>query len=266
MKADPRKPFWGGEEQITHRESWPEKLALRKLLGCEAERHIPGKLRKITKGTDNTITAGEIVQIQIHNNDYKAIPPPERIEGEAPKEINVYSDGSVKNLNVAYWRTGGIGVQWPERSPDEIPMTAAEAGFMRHRIDDNGFTAWNAYNDIQNSSTRTEIEASLMAMQPKVEVNIGIDNEATVNIGNTIIKHQILRHAAKLREEEGSLRLGGSISKLYRESPFKRICPLMKMGIYGSFLFNPPSQKDQHRFVLPKSKVMRLRKWSTKTP
>ena len=40
-----------------------------------------------------------------------------------------------------------------------------------------------------------------MAMQPKTEINVGIDNEATVNIGNTIIKHQIRRQEAKLREE-----------------------------------------------------------------
>ena len=39
----------------------------------------------------------EIVHNQIHGNDYKTIPLPERPNGTAPKKINVYSDGSVKN-------------------------------------------------------------------------------------------------------------------------------------------------------------------------
>ena len=79
---------------------------------------------------------------------------------------------------------------------------------MRHRVDEQGYTAWNVYSDLQNTSTRTEIGAALMAMQPDTEISIGIDNEATVNIGSTIIKHQIRRQDAKLREDNGDLRLG----------------------------------------------------------
>ena len=94
---------------------------------------------------------------------------------------------------MAFWRTGGIGVHWPKRSLEEVPLTKTEEQFMRHEVERGGFTAWNVYNDLQNSSTRTEIGAPLMAMQPKTEVNIGVDNEATVNIGNTTINHQIRR-------------------------------------------------------------------------
>ena len=71
---------------------------------------------------------------------------------------------------------------------------------MRCRInEDGGYTVWNVYNDLQNSSTRTEIGASLMAMQPKASVNIGIDNEATVNIGNEILQHQVQRESVRLK-------------------------------------------------------------------
>ena len=108
MKADPICPFWGGDQQVAHRDSWPEKLELRKLLGCEAEKHIPESLRKLTKGIDNTITAREIIQNEIHNDDYRTIPPPERVDQLAPAKINVFSDGSVKNPHVAFWRAGGI--------------------------------------------------------------------------------------------------------------------------------------------------------------
>ena len=80
---------------------------------------------------------------------------------------------------------------------------------MRHRTHEKGFTAWNVYNDLQNSSTRTEIGASLMAMQPTTGTNIGIDNAATVNIGNEILQHQILKEKERLKTKGGGLRLGG---------------------------------------------------------
>ena len=124
--------------------------------------------------------------------------------------------------------------------------------FMRHRIDEQGFTAWNVYNDLQNSSTRTEIGASLMAMQPKVAVNVGIDNEATVNIGNEIIQHQVERKDARLKMGSGGLRLGGTLSKLHRESPFKKIWGLMKMATSGSSLHSRPLQEDLARSYSPR--------------
>ena len=101
---------------------------------------------------------------------------------------------------------------------------------MRRRKKEGGFAEWNVYNDLQNSSTRCEIGAALMGMQPKVEANIGVDNAATVGIGNRIINHQIDRLNAKLYEEDEAMRLGGKISKLHRESPFNQICALMKNG------------------------------------
>ena len=70
----------------------------------------------------------------------------------------------------------------------------------------------------------------MMAMQPKTEINIGIDNATTVQIGNAIIEHQIQKEEAKLYGGDGSLRLGGNISKLHRPSPFKRIWALAKNG------------------------------------
>ena len=93
---------------------------------------------------------------------------------------------------------------------------------MRHKVEEGGYTAWNVYNDLQSSSTRTEVSASLMAMQPRAEINIGIDNATIVQIGNAISEHQIQREEAKPYEEDGSLRLGGSVLKLHRPSPFKR--------------------------------------------
>lgn len=219
MKVDPRKPFWGGDEQIACRETWSETLELKKLLGCEVELHIPEILKKITKDIDNHYIAREIVQNQIHGDDCKTILPPGRTNETAPKKINFYSDGSVKNPHVVQWRIGGIGVHWPERSLEEIPLTTIEEQLIRRKVEEGRHVAWNVYKDLQNSSIRTEVGTSLMAMQPRTEINVGIGNATTVQIGNAIIKHQIQREEVKLCEEDGSLRLGGRISKLHRPSP-----------------------------------------------
>ena len=77
---------------------------------------------------------------------------------------------------------------------------------MSHKVEEGGYTAWNVYNDLQNSSTRTEVGAALTAMQPKTEINIGIDKATTVQIEDAIIKHQIQREEVELQEEDGGLR------------------------------------------------------------
>ena len=45
---------------------------------------------------------------------------------EPPEEANVYSDGSVKNLRIAHLQVGGVGVYWPNRNGDEVPLTEDE--------------------------------------------------------------------------------------------------------------------------------------------
>ena len=122
------------------------------------------------------------------------------------------------------------------KDPSKKSPTMIGKQFMRHKTEEGGYTAWNVYNDFQNSSARTEVGTALMAMQPKTEINIGIDNATTVQIGNAIIGHQIRREEAKLQEEDGGLRLGGSISKLHGPTLFRRLWALMKNGANGSSL------------------------------
>ena len=109
------------------------------------------------------------------------------------------------------------------KDPSKKSPTMIGKQFMRHKTEEGGYTAWNVYNDFQNSSARTEVGTALMAMQPKTEINIGIDNATTVQIGNAIIEHRNQKGETKLKEKHGGLRLRGNISKLHRPTPFRRL-------------------------------------------
>ena len=80
----------------------------------------------------------------------------------------------------------------------------------------------NAFDNCRNSSTRTEVGASFLAMSPKVAVNSGVDSQATINKGEKIIKHATMKKKAKLRDEEGALLLGGETTPLHREGPWQK--------------------------------------------
>ena len=53
---------------------------------------------------------------------------------------------------------------WPERNLEKTPLEENEAKFMHTEQKVFGVCGWNAFNELRNSSTRTEIGASLLAM------------------------------------------------------------------------------------------------------
>ena len=86
---------------------------------------------------------------------------------------------------------GGIGVWWPRRKQSVLPETEVEAKYTRSCFEEAGYRAWNAFNNLRNSSTRCEIGASLLAMNPPVSANVGVDNKTCVDGTNEIIQHAI---------------------------------------------------------------------------
>ena len=56
-------------------------------------------------------------------------------------------------------------------------------------------------------------------MIPKVVVNIGIDSQATITKGEAINNHVDGRNQTRLREDDGTLLLGGEVSPFHRETP-----------------------------------------------
>ena len=69
-----------------------------------------------------------------------------------------------------------------------------------------------------------------MAMIPTWAMNIGIDSDATITKGNTIIGHEKMRTQTERVDDDGALLLGGEVSPYHRQSPWKKCWGLMKDG------------------------------------
>ena len=91
-------------------------------------------------------------------------------------------------------------------------------------------------------------------MQPKTATNIGIDNKATVEIGSCIIKHHIEWNRTNLYEANGAIRLGGTISKFHRPSPFSWPWERMKNGDIWKFFWQSVTAKGAWAVRLTKVK------------
>ena len=89
---------------------------------------------------------------------------------------------------------------------------------------------WNVFNNLKNSFTRCEIGAAIVSMSPPVAVNIGIDSMAALKKGMAINEHQEKKEKQDLESSDGVLELGGNLSPLHRESPWKMGWQLMKDG------------------------------------
>ena len=160
------------------------------------------------------------------------LPMPQRLgDRPPPEEPNVYSDGSLKNPGVGpHWMIGGIGVWWPGRAKEDLPGTEVEARYTRSQFEEAGCRAWNAFNNLRNSSTRCEIGASLLAMSPPVSANIGVDNQTCVDGTNDIIGHAIQKAEAVLRNPQGAPKLGGTRTKLHQDSISRKPWQLVQNG------------------------------------
>ena len=79
---------------------------------------------------------------------------------------------------------GSIGVWWPGRRPEHLPLSPTEERYSRSSFEEAGYRVWGIFNILRNNSTRCETGAALVAKSPKVETNIGIDNKTSVDTGN----------------------------------------------------------------------------------
>ena len=145
-------------------------------------------MRKIIDACDPATTAREVMQNLLYDEGQHDLPLPEWVANEAPpKDPNVYGDGSLKNPGVGpHWMVGGIGVWWPGRRPEHLPLSPTEERYTRSSFEEAGYRVWGIFNNLRNSSTRCETGAALVAMSPKVDTNIGIDNKTSVDTGNDI--------------------------------------------------------------------------------
>jgi hypothetical protein len=225
MTIDPAKPYWGDNDEHDPKvEGMPEST--RKQIGCRQLVKLKYEIREFFREEkSNDVTARELIQYLTMTEGCKDLPLPEKVkEGlSMPKEPNVYSDGSVKNPRGLHWKVGGVGVWWKNRNLDDEPVTETEEKFMHYQMCGNDLNLWTCFNDTQNSSTRCELGAAILGINPPIPAHVGIDNQGLVSIGTQIIEHMEARQEARFKHEEGALRLGGTISPLQRTSPFKRL-------------------------------------------
>ena len=62
----------------------------------------------------------------------------------------------------------------------------------------------------------------VIGMQPPVATHIGIDNKTVVDRGTELVNHHARREEEVLVNNIGSLKLGGKLSILKKETPFKQ--------------------------------------------
>ena len=250
MAADTTKTFWGYTGSL-HMDAKQKELC-----GCDVNSNNRDITEEVNEMRDLIgLTAREVVQGHIAAQvESGAIPMPERVNGTPPEQPNVYSDGSVHNPASTHWKVGGIGIFWPRRNEEELPLTDAETKFMQKEVTPSGMRMWNCFSNLMNSSTRCEIGAALIAMLPNKAVNIGSDSLATVRKGNATIEHQKQRSYTRLYDEEGRMMLGGKTSHLHRESPWKRTWQLSKDGDVWEQFHNIVAAKSPHAVRLTKVK------------
>ena len=93
---------------------------------------------------------------------------------------------------------------------------------------------WNVFSNLTNSSTRCEVGVAMIAMLPRKAVNIGIDSMAALKKGSAIIDHQCRKGEAVLRDKDGRMMLGGGISPLHRDTPWKESGSSPRMATFGN--------------------------------
>ena len=149
------------------------------------------------------------------------LPAPEEEDDAPPDKPNVYTDGSLHNPTSRHWQVGGMGIFWPGRSLEQEPIEESEMLFMRSEQIAEGINLWGTFTALRGSSTRCEIGTALIAMLRKRPVHIGTDSLALVRQGTTYLEHLQAINETKIKEEDGTLILGGRTSHLHRKTPWR---------------------------------------------
>ena len=213
MKATMPGTFWG-----TSGEELPPEA--RKKCGCDERdgKHLP----ETFKDMPETLTARECMQGATARTDKMTkLPLPPRINGTPPDQPNGYTDGSYVNPTGHFWSLGGVGVWWPKRETADGIAQAEEAYTHVEQLA-QGTLMWQTFNDLRGSSTRCEIGAMLLAMLREEPIHIGTDSQAMLTKLQQMLDHAKDKEKAELHTKEGKMKIGGKVSPLHAETPFRR--------------------------------------------
>ena len=137
-----------------------------------------------------------------------------------------------------------MGIYWPDRDFNEHPLEEQEARYMVSEQQQHGVAMWGVFAALRGSSTRCEIATAIIAILSERPVHVGTDSLALVKKGTVILEHQQQRNKTKLKEQDGTLILGGATSHLHRESPWKQRWQLMKDGDLWQVFYQSAAEKN----------------------
>ena len=101
---------------------------------------------------------------------------------------------------------------------------------MRWEELEGGKMSWTAFTSLRGSSTRSETAANMLSLLADSAVNLGTNSLSMLCKTADITKHLLLRQTVRLKDWKGALNLGGSISWLHRDRPYKRRWACMRGG------------------------------------
>ena len=211
MTAKHCTTFWGSS---CHTLS-TDRADMRKLLG------VPGRTRTqqaIAEGKDivteelcvdrdiqqaDRMNARQLFQHLKGEHVISKLIPPVPCEQAAPREINVYTDGSLHDPDCSQFSLGGAGVWWPHRQADPSAeaqqcdhptyvesIAEAEADIAEIDQQQQGLMLTTFLQGFGGSSTRMELAAAIMAIASRLPAHVGTDSQAfmtkALNVHNLI--------------------------------------------------------------------------------
>ena len=100
---------------------------------------VEHECERILEGLEDETGAKELMQYLKGTMNGTQICLPSICEEESPDEVNVYTDGSLKNPRGNRWRIGGFGIWWPRKAGEEPhEPDDDEYMFMHIEGDDKG--------------------------------------------------------------------------------------------------------------------------------
>ena len=99
---------------------------------------------------------------------------------KAPKQPNVFSDGSALPPGTGIETLGGAGVWWPKRTLEKQPATRMEEKYAKVTQCQEGVKVSAALGGAIQSPMRAELCGAILAMAGGVPIHLAIDNSSVV--------------------------------------------------------------------------------------
>jgi hypothetical protein len=135
-------------------------------------------VQDVTNGTEQVGNARQVLQILKNPAQQPHVALPIKCDELAPRNINVYSDGSWVHIMLDYTGLGGSGVIWPKRELNDMPLSDAEKDMSYQQVVPEGLRCFAPIGGLSGSSTRTELAAAIIALLANTAVHIGTDSAA----------------------------------------------------------------------------------------